>query len=233
MRAARVFISHISEEARVVSRLKEALTRDFLGLLDVFISSDTEGIGAGDDWLKEIDKALRDSSLLIVLCSPESVRRPWVNFEAGAAWMREIPIIPVCHAGLTPRDLPMPLSTRQGLALGDPAGLRALYARIAKVLKCETPVSSFKAPAEVVANEPVGGSAARRELGDDRAMRKRLQEVLSSPRFKWRTLPAIAAAIGISEEVAGNLLRADDAVRFGRSKTGKIIVGLRSRVGDR
>jgi hypothetical protein len=131
----RAFISHISEEARVASRLKAALTQDSLGLLDVFVSSDTEGIGAGEDWLRAVDRALRESSIVLILCSPTSIRRPWINFEAGAAWMRDVPLIPVCHEGLTPRDLPMPLSLRQGMALGDAEGLRRLYGRIADVTR--------------------------------------------------------------------------------------------------
>lgn len=45
----RVFVSHISEEAKTAARLKDALVRDFLGFIDVFVSSDTESIAAGED----------------------------------------------------------------------------------------------------------------------------------------------------------------------------------------
>src|SRR5687768_10966759 len=113
--AKRAFISHISEESLVASKLKAALTRDFLQMLDVFVSSDGESISAGDEWLKSIDEALQESAVMLILCSPSSIRRPWINFEAGAAWMRKIPLIPLCHAGLTPGDLPAPLSFRHGL----------------------------------------------------------------------------------------------------------------------
>src|SRR5262245_419366 len=111
------FISHINEEAEVAAKLKAALTRDFLRMLDVFVSSDGESISAGNDWLKSIRDALQKSDLMLILCSPSSIHRPWVNFEAGAAWMRNIPLIPLCHAGLTLRDLPAPLSFRQAVLL--------------------------------------------------------------------------------------------------------------------
>src|SRR5690348_2355735 len=124
---ARAFISHISEDKEPAGRIKVALKRDFLGLLDIFLSSDTQSIAAGEEWLKSIEQALRDSALLLVLCSPESIRRPWINFEAGAAWMRGIPLIPICHAGFEVRDLPMPLSLRQGIGISDPKGLERLY----------------------------------------------------------------------------------------------------------
>lgn len=60
MSKMRAFISHISEEAKVAAGLKEALDRDFLGILDVFVSSDGESIAAGEDWLRSIDEALRN-----------------------------------------------------------------------------------------------------------------------------------------------------------------------------
>ena len=44
--ASQAFVSHITEEATVAARLKSALSRDFLGLLDVFVSSDAESIAA-------------------------------------------------------------------------------------------------------------------------------------------------------------------------------------------
>lgn len=125
--ASQAFVSHVSEEAPLAGRVKTALTRDFLGFLDVFVSSDAQSIAAGEDWLRSIEQALQKSDLLIILCSPISITRPWINFEAGAAWMRNIPLVPVCHAGLTPGDLPMPLSLRQGVALEMPEGLRRLY----------------------------------------------------------------------------------------------------------
>src|SRR4029450_1118575 len=130
----RAFISHVSEEAAVAGRLKTALGQDFLGFLGVFVSSDAESIAAGEEWLRSIESALAESAILVVLCSPAAIGRPWINFEAGAAWMRGIPLVPVCHAGLTPGDLPMPLSLRQGVLLEEPGGARRLYARIPRIL---------------------------------------------------------------------------------------------------
>ena len=52
-----VFISHVSIETALAQALKERLQRDFLGMLDVFVSSDQSTIGAGAKWLDEVDKA--------------------------------------------------------------------------------------------------------------------------------------------------------------------------------
>src|SRR3954462_5342613 len=95
-----VFISHIEEEAELAHILKRHLTASFLGMIQFFASSDTVSIAAGESWLRSIDGALRAMCVELVICSRISVDRPWVNFEAGAAWMKQVAIVPVCHTGL-------------------------------------------------------------------------------------------------------------------------------------
>jgi len=230
-----VFISHVTEDVMVALRVKLRLTEDFLGQLTVFQSSDTESIAAGEEWLSSISRAIRDSSIFIVLCSPMAITRPWVNFEAGAAWMRDVPLIPMCFAGLRPQDLPMPLAARQGLALNDPQGLRRMYGRIAEDLGFQTPVRDYDAlAADLVAatkRPQVHASPENTALETDKAIRSRIDEALSHPRFKWRSLDRVAAVAAITVDQATELLRMDDRVRFSRGKSGSEIVGLRSRVG--
>jgi hypothetical protein len=117
-------------------------------MLDVFVASDGESIAASEDWFGSIDTELRQSALMLILCSPASIRRPWLNFEAGAAWILEVPIVPLCHLGLESGDLRLPLSLRQGLSLNEPNGLRQLYTQVAKVRSCATPDRSFEDLAE-------------------------------------------------------------------------------------
>jgi hypothetical protein len=145
MAKTRVFISHISSETALAQALKQRLQRDFLGLLDIFVSSDQTTIRAGSKWLDEVDKALKGADAQIVLASKESVGRPWVNFEAGAVWLRGIPVIPVCHSGMTPQDLPVPLSMLQSVGVGDPDGLRKLYDTLALRAKVDAPAIDYAA----------------------------------------------------------------------------------------
>jgi len=65
--------------------------------------------------LDRIDQAITESGILIAICSPISIARPWVNFEIGCAWIKEIPIILICHSGLTKSTLPPPIATFQAL----------------------------------------------------------------------------------------------------------------------
>lgn len=230
----RLFISHISEEREVAERIKTALSRDFLGLLNVFVSSDTESIAAGEEWLRSVEEALSDCALFVVLCSPESIRRSWINFETGAAWMRKIPIIPVCHVGLQPHDLRMPLSLRQGIALNDSDGLRRFYIRVAKVLECNAPNQDFSRLARELATEAAQkehSSEAVRELDHNRGVQERLTQALNNPKWEWRSLKKLAIEAAVPEEKAADLLRADPRVRFSKHKSLGVIVGLRTRVG--
>jgi TIR domain-containing protein len=134
MSRKRVFISHISSETELAQSLKKHLERHFLDLLEIFVSSDRETIQAGSKWLEEVDKALKSGDLQIVLCSKESVGQPLVNFEAGAVWLRGIPVIPLCHSGVRPNDLPVPLGMLEGIECGQSEGLQKLYDAIARNL---------------------------------------------------------------------------------------------------
>ena len=122
----KIFISHITSETELAQSLKKHLEDHFRGLLDIFVSSDRATIQAGSKWLDEVNKALKSADLQIILCSKESVGRPWVNFEAGAVWLRGIPVIPLCHSGVGPNDLPMPLVTLEGIECSQPEGLQKL-----------------------------------------------------------------------------------------------------------
>lgn len=157
MAKKKIFISHVSEETDLAVAVKERLVNDFLGLVDVFMSSDTESISGGAMWLKSIEAALKSSKVLVVLCSRLSIQRPWISFETGFAWGRGIPIFPLCHGGLEPHDLPIPLRLLQGGKAGDMAGAKLLYKRVADTLACEVPKGGVKDfVAAVIASEKRG-----------------------------------------------------------------------------
>jgi hypothetical protein len=231
-RTRRIFISHISEDAAVAARVKKVLVRDFLGLIEVFLSSDTESIAAGEEWLTSMKQALGDCSAVLVLCSPDSLTRPWINFEVGAAWMKNVPIIPVCHAGLSPRDLLMPLSLRQGIALSDGEGLKRMYGRLARILGANTPDRDYNALATELTSGMVARERTHPHLNENRDLRDRLYTSLRHPEHKWRSIDALATEAVVSMERVADVLRGDDTVRFSTGREGNTIVGLKSRVGE-
>lgn len=138
-----VFISHISEEGELAGVLKKHLAADFGGRVRVFVSSDLEDITAGRDWLKSVRDALDVAGVELILCSRLSVSQPWVNFELGAAWLKGIPIVPICHSGFHASDLPMPYSILQAVEVDQEREVRKLYSGIAAAVGTDTPEADF------------------------------------------------------------------------------------------
>lgn len=135
-----VFISHINEEKEFALAIKKLIEEKFIGMIDVFISSDENSINLGNEWLKKIEKALKNCIIEIILCSPCSIQRPWINFEAGAGWIRdEISVIPICHSGISPDSLPLPLNLLQGMELKDSTKIEELLKILASKLDSNIP----------------------------------------------------------------------------------------------
>ena len=195
MPPAKVFVSHISKEAALAEVLQKNIEKHFLGLIKVFVSSDGASIEAGDDWLRSLREALEGAQAVIVLCSKDSVGRPWVNFEAGAAWLRDVPIIPVCHTDLTPDALPLPLQLLQAVEAGQPSGLKRLYARLAKIIE---------APQEPeVDHEQIAESVRRCEETYRQARREGAAlDLILKPRILCAASPQFAALCEYQKDLA-------------------------------
>jgi hypothetical protein len=115
---AQVFISFIHEEQAVAVAVQRLLERR-LGGAEVFLSADEWQVRAGEIWLERVQAELQPATVVILMLSSQSVGRPWVNFEAGAAWLAGKVIIPVCYGGLSPGTLPKPYSGIQAVNLRD------------------------------------------------------------------------------------------------------------------
>lgn len=143
MEKPKVFISHITEEKQLADVIKTRIQGDFLGMLDVFVSSDQISIAVGNKWLNDVDDALKSAQVELILCSKDSVSRPWINFEAGAGWVKGIPVVPVCHTGMRPVDLPIPLNMLQAVEASSPMGWDRIYRLLATKLGSAVPAADF------------------------------------------------------------------------------------------
>jgi len=115
-----IFISHIHEEASIAEVIKNAIEASFGEQLKVFTSGDPNDVPAGVNWLDQLQASLGSASAVLVLCSKVSRDRPWVNFETGYARIKGgIPVIPICHSGLSKSDLPIQIATFQALNVSD------------------------------------------------------------------------------------------------------------------
>jgi hypothetical protein len=133
----KVFLSHIHSEKELAMKLRdELLDQHLLGALDVFVSSDSSTNLPGTSWLKNVEDSLATAQVILILASPLSIERPWINLEAGAGWIRYLQardhggtpvyLMPLCHSGLNPGQLPLPWSTFNAVELRTQGGLHAV-----------------------------------------------------------------------------------------------------------
>ena len=131
----RIFISHITEEKDLAINFKNYLIQKFQSSIEVFVSSDMESIGLGNEWFSTIKSNLANCDLMIILCSSNSINRPWINFEAGCGSIRNIPVIPICHSGFTPDKLPYPLKVLQGGLISKKEDIIKIFKEISEINK--------------------------------------------------------------------------------------------------
>ena len=112
----KVFLSHSSDDRLVAEYLRERLIASIAGV-EVFLASRPGDIPVGADWLATIKEELSSCDAYLVLLTPASVSRPWVQFETGAAWMSQRTLVTVVAGALEKGDVPMPLSSFQLLSL--------------------------------------------------------------------------------------------------------------------
>jgi TIR domain len=126
-----IFVSHKASDADVARELQRALDTEFLGHPRFFNSSDHESVQPGIAWFDSIVDALRECAVLLVILSPAALASAWVNFEAGAAWIKGALVIPCCIGQVRKSSLPAPYGHLQGVDLDDPDDLDQLFKRLA------------------------------------------------------------------------------------------------------
>lgn len=125
-----VFLSYASQEDPLAKTLRNYIKQVSKCTWDVFLSSDN--IGPSANWFNEIMTAINRCRIFLVLCSPFSIARQWVNFESGVACHKKCRIIPICHSGLNPNNLPQYLIKPQALQLSDSDFMRKFLGEFSK-----------------------------------------------------------------------------------------------------
>ncbi len=96
-----VFVSHAGDDTWIAKQIARGITeagaRPFLDEADVDVGAEFE---------EDIREFLEQAHELVVLITPQSLTRPYVWAEIGAAWIRRIPIVAVLH-GVSPAEFQM------------------------------------------------------------------------------------------------------------------------------
>jgi len=141
-----IFFSHSSKDKLFLETLKDLLNERTRGVVDIFLSSDGQSIPFGKNWVKQIEDALRNASVMFVFISPSSYSSKWLNFEAGYGYSNKIEVVPVGILGLDLYKIEPPLSLLQGFNCDNPNSLDNIIAVINN--KCVTNFKSAFTPEE-------------------------------------------------------------------------------------
>ena len=124
-----VFVSHATLDKWIATVLCEKIEVAGAGYF-----RDDRDIDGGDDIPESIRTAIKGSHELVILLTPNSVDRPWVLLEVGAAWGRRknTRITPIlCHVDADP--IPGMLKSKKAININDFAGyLSELKQRVRK-----------------------------------------------------------------------------------------------------
>ncbi len=85
-----IFVSHAAADAEIATKFKADVEKSFLGLCELFVSSNLDSLQGGKEWMQVIKENLSKAKIFIGLLSPVALSRPWIYAEFGAGWMRRI-----------------------------------------------------------------------------------------------------------------------------------------------
>jgi hypothetical protein len=137
MKTSGIFISHSARDRHLAKVLKDYLCHTLpLDSENAFVSS-LDSLPANSDFPIRIRRALISSAAVIALLTPNSMKSPWVHFEAGGAYFRqeECLFLAIASGLRVESDLPTNLIHRQATTLSDPMGVSRLVRDLRSILK--------------------------------------------------------------------------------------------------
>ena len=129
-----IFISHTDQDSAHAKWLEEKLQNAYKGTAKIFLSK--THVDSKNRAIAPVKTAAAESSVFIALLSPASIASHWVTFEAGAAWLKDAPYVPICFGGVAYDDLPDPLKldVQYRIAL-DEESVSLLFETVNKALR--------------------------------------------------------------------------------------------------
>jgi hypothetical protein len=193
-----VFLSYASEDKELASKVANALIENGI---DTWW--DEWCITSGDSLRRKIEEGLDDCTHFIVLLTPKSILKEWVNLEVDAGIMlkanKGVKLIPLRAEGFKARDLPAMLGTMHSPELVDyDNGITQLINDIhgvtrkpplgkapVEVQESENTVSNYSPAAEAIARVFVKSSKHAHKLDPQISMVKLMEQTsLTEDDFK-------------------------------------------------
>ncbi|MFH0920812.1 MAG: toll/interleukin-1 receptor domain-containing protein [Fibrobacterota bacterium] len=136
-----IFIVHADEDKAFTEAISKQLQKIF-NIPDnrIFAASDSRSIPSGKQWYGHIVEAHKSSKTGIVLLTPNSIDRLWVNFEVGGFVLRDAhPPISICCSRETEEKIAFPISGLQYRKFFEKDDRNAIIGEIAALLGCPKP----------------------------------------------------------------------------------------------
>lgn len=115
MPSDKIFLSYTRSDEDWARQLAESLKN-----LGVDVWFDEWSIRAGDNIPDAIEQGLREADAVVLLISPESIQRPNLFFELGAAIGSGKRVVALVPSDLDPADVPAPVRARKYLVKRSP-----------------------------------------------------------------------------------------------------------------
>lgn len=142
-----LFMSHIHEDEAINAALAALIHDACADRFDIF-NTTLYPIKSGARWRDEIKNALDRAQVVLVILTPQSVKREWVLFEAGAAWLAaenaaepKTRLIP-CRFGLD--QYPTSLGEYQGVDLTSYGETQRLITELCAMVGMTQPAKTIK-----------------------------------------------------------------------------------------
>lgn len=110
-----IFLSYSSHDRDWVTRFADSIEKSGIKLW-----FDMADLRPGDNWEEQVQKALRESTTLVIVLSQNNMNSAWTYFELGAAVADNKLIIPVLTPDSSEEAIPKPLSHLQYLQAKSP-----------------------------------------------------------------------------------------------------------------
>ena len=107
----KLFVSWSGEYSRKIAAVLKQWIPAVIQSVEVFYSP--EDIEKGDDWSSRLNQELEECKYGIVCLTPENVKAPWINFEAGALAKTMDSHVSALMLGIETSDVKGPLSRFQ------------------------------------------------------------------------------------------------------------------------
>jgi hypothetical protein len=149
--ALSIFLSHSHHDQAIAGALASLVDQIFGDQVTVDYSSDQTadgGIPPGAEWLPWIVKHITAAKRTFVLLTPNSMQRPWVLWESGAAAgvalgaRKRSPVVPIAF-GIKDNDIPSPFSSKQVIHGDAAVGITRLLQDLNKALGKPLPDTPF------------------------------------------------------------------------------------------